>query len=371
MNQDLGYCPGKVSIMLPTYARNYDGLLTAAIESALKQSYTDFELLIVDDCSVDGSADVIAQFSKLDHRVVHLRMPQRIGLPAMSTAQAFRQSRGEYIAWLFDDCEWKPNHLELLVAKAKENPQYGMVYGQCELLVADTSLVLGSAGTYQELQQGVNFIPNVAVLIPRAVFNDIGWLDPSVILKRFCDYDMWCRIAKKYPLGFVNKAIAIEKGGILPDSLGNSVSLCRELSLKYMRFDRNKYLEIANYDKWDPYQVLMDTTLEEKKQILKLSVEHISCTERYTDIKQLSWLTKEIFSAEDIKLIPANLQDDFINLLSGFLRYARNSNNLIKAKESRQIKIWLKKIFYKMPAWARSLVLIFLNWKRSQFYARG
>ena len=57
------------------------------------------------------------------------------------------------------------------------------------------------------------------------MFQTLGWLDPSIILKRTCDYDMWLRISRHYQIAYVNKVVATENGLSLPDSLGNSVTL--------------------------------------------------------------------------------------------------------------------------------------------------
>src|SRR5271155_20695 len=70
-------CP-KVSICLPVY--NGEHYLAEAIESALNQTFEDFELLIADDCSQDSSAEIIARFAARDARIRHWRNPHNLGL---------------------------------------------------------------------------------------------------------------------------------------------------------------------------------------------------------------------------------------------------------------------------------------------------
>ena len=88
-----------VSVLLPTYNRNDSGLLSNAINSVLSQDFSDLELLVCDDGSIDGSAETIRKFAEQDNRVKHIRFDENVGLPAYTTAVAFTQSIGQFIAW--------------------------------------------------------------------------------------------------------------------------------------------------------------------------------------------------------------------------------------------------------------------------------
>src|SRR2546430_3881689 len=72
-----------VSVILPTYARHASGRLQRAVDSVLSQSFTNFELIIVDDGSTDGSNEFIEHCRALDPRVVHVRHELNSGLPAL------------------------------------------------------------------------------------------------------------------------------------------------------------------------------------------------------------------------------------------------------------------------------------------------
>ncbi len=76
--------PPRVTVILPTFRRGDSGLLARAIDSLLEQTFTDFEILIVDDASIDSTGDVIADAMRRDPRVSVVRHAHNISLPAVS-----------------------------------------------------------------------------------------------------------------------------------------------------------------------------------------------------------------------------------------------------------------------------------------------
>lgn len=263
-----------VSVVLPTYSRNASGLLRKAIESVLAQDMPDLELLVVDDGSTDGSAKTIAELAATDSRVKHIRFDKNVGLPAYTTGEAFRQSAGEYIAWQFDDCEWKPYHLSSLLKLANDNPDAAVFYGKVHWNNGSTHVEFGENFNKEKLLTNTNIIPNCSTLIRRKVYETVGWVDPSVLLKRTNDLDLWIRASKEFEFIHLPRVVAVENGVSLSDSLGNSVSLASSLSLKYSAHDRNKYLNISNFDQWTPYSPPEWMNEEEKEEYAFIAFEH-------------------------------------------------------------------------------------------------
>src|ERR1039457_4039892 len=95
-----------VSIILPTYCRGDNGLLKRAIDTVLSQSFSSFELIVMDDGSTDGTADLIAAYVKADDRVIHVRHDRNCGLPALRVNEGLLMARGELCAYQFDDDQW-------------------------------------------------------------------------------------------------------------------------------------------------------------------------------------------------------------------------------------------------------------------------
>ncbi len=213
----------KVSILLPTFSRYADGLLIRSVESALAQTWPNIELIVVDDGSTDGSDAYLGDLAGRDGRVRHVRLERNVGLPALVLAQGYREATGEYIAWLFDDCELEPTHVETLVSALLEHPDWAMVYGVVNVELGDGVYErLGSPPDVDDLAIGNNHIPNVGVVMPRGTIDRFGWYDPHVLMKRWCDWDLWWRIGREATIGFVDEVVAVEHGLKLPESLGRS-----------------------------------------------------------------------------------------------------------------------------------------------------
>ena len=107
----------KVSIIIPTY--NRADVLVTSIQSVLQQSYTDFELLIVDDGSTDNT-DIVVE-SIHDDRIRYLKMPENKGVAAARN-EGIRQAKYDYIAFQDSDDHWKPEKLEKQMACLTQKP---------------------------------------------------------------------------------------------------------------------------------------------------------------------------------------------------------------------------------------------------------
>lgn len=92
-----------ISIILPTY--NGGARISKAIESVLKQTYTHWELLVLDDGSVDNTREVVQQFSQNDPRIRYIKNEQNLGIQK-TLNKGIRESKGEYIARIDDDDTW-------------------------------------------------------------------------------------------------------------------------------------------------------------------------------------------------------------------------------------------------------------------------
>lgn len=107
---------GLVSIVMPNY--NSEKYLKATIESVLAQTYTNWELLFVDDCSTDNSLEIVRSYS--DSRIKILQNEQNSGA-AVSRNYALREAKGKWIAFLDSDDLWKPEKLERQLAYMQDN----------------------------------------------------------------------------------------------------------------------------------------------------------------------------------------------------------------------------------------------------------
>ena len=106
-----------VSIIMPSY--NTSRFIEETINSVLSQTYSDWELLIVDDCSSDDTDDVVQPFLA-DGRIRYLKNERNSGA-AVSRNRALREARGKWIAFLDSDDLWMPEKLEKQIEFMKKN----------------------------------------------------------------------------------------------------------------------------------------------------------------------------------------------------------------------------------------------------------
>lgn len=99
-----------VSIIMPAY--NASGYINASIDSVLAQSFTDFELLVIDDCSEDDTRVIVEKYVARDSRVHLITLSENMGAPAAPRNIGIRGARGKWVAFLDSDDIWHPNKLE-------------------------------------------------------------------------------------------------------------------------------------------------------------------------------------------------------------------------------------------------------------------
>ena len=244
-----------LSVLLPTWKRAENGLFETAVMSVLDQSLEELELIIVDDCSTDGTFDIIQQIMQNDPRVSCIRHTVNIGLPAISEFEAFQKSRGTYLAFMFDDNEWESDAMEQLVDYAKKHDikalagQYMLFQGSPGESYDNPAnwSVLGGAHINISNLLISNCFGNGAVLLHRETVETVGFLDPNIALSRLWDWDLWQRISKEFRFETVDIMVGREKGIGLEDSLGNTHQLYQWAAQERMHQPRNQELLAENY----------------------------------------------------------------------------------------------------------------------------
>lgn len=226
--------PLKVSIILPTYNRR--AFIGQAIESVLAQSFQNFELIIVDDGSTDGTTDFVKPF--LSDRVQYIYQENAGRSCARNTA--INIAKGEYIAFLDSDDLYLPEKLELQVKYLDENPGVGMIYTSAYCIDADGRSI---DFTYEANKSGniykeVAFFKPVTITLPtvmvrRQVLHVVGKFDEA--MSRFEDTDMWRRIAKLYEVHAIPTATCKLRTHQENSILGQNLSEIYEAISFYLR----------------------------------------------------------------------------------------------------------------------------------------
>lgn len=268
----------RVSVLLPTFRRGDSGMLSAAIDSILRQSWTDLELIIVDDASTDSTREVLRHAMARDARVSVIRHAHNVGLPAVSEYEAFAKARGELFAFAFDDTVFAPDAIGALVAASSDLPP-GLVAGHMEVLVRSpwagepVPTRLGEGARPDDLLV-TNVIPNAAVMLPRHVLETVGLYDPHVGVARVCDYDLWLRVRRRYPVHIVDVHTGQEHGAATSDSLGATYPLDSWLAADRMRDDRDAALLPGTMEDLDVFDIEGFRSARSRALALTLASEH-------------------------------------------------------------------------------------------------
>lgn len=179
----------KISVILPVY--NGGRYLKDAIESVLAQTLQNFELIIIDDCSTDDSAEIAQRYAVIDSRVTYERNDVNLKLPK-ALNKGFDTARGEYWTWTSCDNLYMPEALEEMTKALDTHADIGLVYASMQMI--------DEFGRSQEVidagPSGHLIFRNVVgacFLYRRVIAEKIGEYNPNLFLCE--DYDYWLRIA--------------------------------------------------------------------------------------------------------------------------------------------------------------------------------
>lgn len=187
----------RLSVILPVY--NGQEYLAEAIHSVLSQSFDDFELIVINDGSTDGSAAIIEEFD--DKRIRFFQQTNK-GLAA-TLNRAVSLASGEYIARQDQDDVCLPTRFERQVQFLEANTDVGMVGAAAEIWVgnARSNRLLQHPTHNALLKFGLlfdNHFVHSSVMVRRSVFDCLGGYSEDFLRQPPEDYELWSRVMKKY-----------------------------------------------------------------------------------------------------------------------------------------------------------------------------
>jgi len=198
------------SVIIPTYNRRY--FLKIAIESVLGQSFQDFELIVIDDGSTDGTKDLIKSYkdirlkfiSQKNHGVSHARN------------RGIENSNGRFTAFLDSDDSWIPEKLKIIKEYIDQFP--GINIFHTEEIWYRRGKLLNQKKKHKKPNGNVfyNSLPLCCIgmstsVINKEIFNKIGKFDES--LPACEDYDFWLRATLQYEVKLIPQRLTIKNGG--------------------------------------------------------------------------------------------------------------------------------------------------------------
>lgn len=235
----------KVSIVLPTYNRT--NLVGRAVESILEQTYQEFELIVIDDGSIDDTENVIKSYE--DERIRYRKLEQNYG-PAHARNVGISYAECEYIAFHDSDDVWRREKLEKQMKVMRNAPEeVGMVYGCCKYhgLLGETDY-FPRREIEAEKKQGFiypklleeNLIGMPSLLVRRECIGQVGMFHEG--FQSLEDYEWILRLGRQYEARYIDE--------VLVDVYAQEGSINRNLSVNFtarcMLIGLYK-VEMANY----------------------------------------------------------------------------------------------------------------------------
>jgi len=192
-----------VSIVLPCY--NGSGHLAQSIDSVIAQTFTDWELIIVNDCSKDNSLDIMQSYAERDSRIRVINNEVNKKLPA-SLNIGFAEAKGRYLTWTSHDNRMGETMIEEFVHYLEAHSEIGLVTAN----YAAFSLRTGEHLYEVSMEDPQGRLPHhnticYAFMYRREVLETIGGYDENLFLIE--DYEYWVRIWLHFPIGKIDKVL--------------------------------------------------------------------------------------------------------------------------------------------------------------------
>lgn len=194
-----------VSVVIPTYNRAH--LIREALESVFSQTFKDYEVILIDDGSTDGTEALIQE-----HYAGRLRyVKQKNAGISGARNRGIALAKGKYVAFLDSDDRWLAEKLQKQFNYMETHPKTGLL---CTKLIR---YEIGGSGKteicpagfpkhFSELLEGPNFIPTTTTMVRRECFEKTGVFDPALQVAE--DWDLWIRIGKVYEMHCLDDVLA-------------------------------------------------------------------------------------------------------------------------------------------------------------------
>ncbi len=200
-----------VSVIMPTY--NRADYLKKAVQSVLDQTFSNFEIIIINNYSTDNTLDVISAFNDDRIKVINFKNE---GIIAKSRNQGIMQSVGKYVAFLDDDDLWCPDKLELQIKYMGEHPEFDLIYSNA-LIIDEHETKKGLLKDSKDAKTGQvfldllyeNFIPVLTVLMKREIIETNGLFNEDPSMRAAEDYEYWLRTSLKFNFGYIDEALTL------------------------------------------------------------------------------------------------------------------------------------------------------------------
>lgn len=208
-----------VSVIVPAY--NHEKYINDCLRSVADQSYENLELIVINDGSADNTPELIKLFIAENPRL-NIRFLSKSNEGVCKTLnKGLEMAAGKYVTFLASDDMWEPEKLKTQVDFMERNANLGLVFTDAWFLRFTERMNIKWSdyknGIDKYFKNGVQnadmyflllirpIIPALTVMVRKKVFDETGGFDEKLVYE---DLDMWLRIARKYPLGYIDSPLA-------------------------------------------------------------------------------------------------------------------------------------------------------------------
>ena len=201
----------KFSVIIPLYSKA--PYVKKALESVCRQTYSDYELIVINDGSTDDSCMIAEKYLQgMDGINYRLITQENAGVSAARN-NGVAASKGEYVAFLDADDWWEPTFLEKMAKLIEDYPEAGLYasnyiyYKPGKTRVAINNIETGYFNYPRAYYEG-NAMPvtSISVVIPRNIYDEMGGFPLGIKLGE--DFLLWAKIAMHHPVAFLNEPLA-------------------------------------------------------------------------------------------------------------------------------------------------------------------
>lgn len=199
------YSIPKISIIMPTY--NGGKFISKSIKSVLKQTFKDFELIVINDASNDKTKNIINKFLTKDKRIVYLENRVNRGTP-FSRNRGLKVARGEYIAYCDHDDIYYPNHIKVLKDYLDKHADIGLAYTDTLWIKKGFKPRVRHSVDFDKYKlEYSNYITPINVMHRKLCLEKSGLFDENKIIKEHSceDWDLWLRISDYFKFAHIKK----------------------------------------------------------------------------------------------------------------------------------------------------------------------
>lgn len=241
-----------VSVVTALY--NSAAFIGNTIESVLAQSFTDWEMIIVDDCSTDNSAEIAAGYREKDSRIIIISLEENSGA-AVSRNKAIEAAKGRYIAFLDSDDRWHPQKLEKQLAFMQKR-HFSFTHTWYEKY-NEAGKSLGAIVTPPESMNYKSLLKSNRIGCLTVIYDTekLGKVYMPLIRKRQ-DYGLWLKILKKDIIIHVfpeNMALYRVRSGSISE---NKLEMVKYNWMLYRKVEKFSLIKSAYYLSWNVFRKL-------------------------------------------------------------------------------------------------------------------